>query len=457
MPGSRKPWLYSLLLAFIALAGPASAEAPATIRILADRHIYARESNRVRSIGNVRITYKNTALTADEVETDIQERTVEAKGKIVLSEPERTLRTDRLVYRFGERAGTAGNVTAQVDAFYFEGRRIDLAADTLRLENGSLTSCSLPSPHYRITARSITVDREKRVRARHIAFYLGKTRLFVWPALAMSFDRKGSGGVSPKVAYSRLAGPSAGLAWSLPESPRTKGEAYLGLSARRGPVGQGRFERKGKFPLRLNVSLREEPPYTQARDVLLDRLPEVEVGFPEARLAKGFLTLTPAVSAGYYRERPSLSRTTRLQAQAALLGPQLGGSAFRTRPELQAIAARYGSGDRYSVVGLGWQSDYLLRGEPAFGLGYFKRAASGTTPFLFDRIDLAEELQTRLALGGAPNRLNLLVQYDLRHGGVYNVEFALNWRYHCLEPRLTWKTRQRAVGLSLVIVGVGGT
>jgi len=426
-------------------------DASGKIQIVADRHIYTQD--KIRSIGHVRVTYRDFELLADEIETDIQRQEIEALGHVTFTRQERVVHTERLLYRLKDRSGQAEKVDASVQGFYFHGGSIELDAETLRLKNSSLTTCSLSPPHYHIDARTISVDKDGRVRARHIALYLGTTRLFSWPSLDLRAGKKETGGISPRLAYSRLTGPSAGLGWSLPPDEPTSGDLYLGLSLKRGLVGQGRFSRIGGRPITVKLSLQEEPP--RKRNVLLDRLPEVEAALPA--MGSSGLRFLPALSVGYFQENPGSHRTARWQIEGLLQGPRAPfAPSWKIRPEANARNAWYGSGERYSSFEVGLKTAYQRHEETLLELGYARRNTSGRTPFVFDEVDLTDELAARIALGHPSSRLNLFLEYDLRRSSLYNVELAIRWRRHCLEPRLTWKSRQRALGITLTLAGLGG-
>ncbi|MGH9484090.1 MAG: LPS-assembly protein LptD [Terriglobales bacterium] len=91
----------------------------------------------------------------------------------------------------------------------FTGSRLErLGPDVYRLENGTLTSCTLPNPKWVFEAQQVTVQLGKNARLRHVVFRLFDVPVFYAPFLTYSTTRTGrhSGILVPVVSKSNVKG-----------------------------------------------------------------------------------------------------------------------------------------------------------------------------------------------------------------------------------------------------------
>jgi hypothetical protein len=85
---------------------------------------------------------------------------------------------------------------------------------------------------------------------------------------------------------------------------------------------------------------------------------------------------------------------------------------------------------------------------------YARHFTDGSTPFEFDNIDVGEKLATRLQSRWGLLRSDLVVDFDLERGGVYDWGLRLSRVFHCIEPRITYQNRYRSFNVDLKLVGL---
>jgi hypothetical protein len=114
----------------------------------------------------------------------------------------------------------------------------------------------------------------------------------------------------------------------------------------------------------------------------------------------------------------------------------------------------YDTGDAYTVLGFGARQDWRLGPHWATSLRAFLHRTLGETPFSFDRVEIRAELQPGFAYRAGGTTYSWLGRMDLDRRQLYDQEFAIARVFHCLEPRLSYRTRHRQIGLDVRVVGL---
>lgn len=167
----------------------ALAEAPSdslgfeTVVYQSDEINYYVARNRIALSGAAQIDHQTTVLLADEIMFDPGEQILEASGSPDLRE-----RTDRLVgvhlsYDLTEKTGAIdGGISTFQDGLYGGDHIVRERDGTLRVRNGSYTTCSYPEPHFRLVSHRMKIYLDDKVVAKPVILYIGKI-----PVLALPF------------------------------------------------------------------------------------------------------------------------------------------------------------------------------------------------------------------------------------------------------------------------------
>ena len=154
-----------------------------TIVYQSDEINYYVARNRIALSGAAQIDYQTTVLLADEIMFDPSEQILEASGNPDLRE-----RTDRLVgvhlsYDLAEKTGDIdGGLSTFQDGLYGGDHIVREKDGTLRVHNGTYTTCSNPEPHFRLVSHRMKIYLDDKVVAKPVIFYIGKI-----PVLALPF------------------------------------------------------------------------------------------------------------------------------------------------------------------------------------------------------------------------------------------------------------------------------
>ncbi|NIM04283.1 MAG: hypothetical protein GTN69_04475 [Armatimonadetes bacterium] len=394
---------------------------------------------------------------------DAERRSVTASGNVKIISEGRHLSGDTLSLNLDTESGELLPVRGEYHNIFLEAERIEILPDRISAHDAKITTCDQHRPHYQIAARKVDIyllraDRQptpERLEARGAGLIFHGRRLLSLPPLRMSLKEGEESERSlplPYPGYSGPDGPFIAYRWS---DPRPENKFNLDLecraTSRRGTraAAYARYYLENGDLLQLTLSRREDlsDRYIGPRGVNTD-LEEVLVSRqPELSLRTAPRTVTPAlrwdsqVSIGHYRERP-----TGVSADRAAITGQVHLGPFPLERRLSLMAA---TAYRFSYYGDGTDSGVFynrltLTMSPSqssdFSISLVTRERSGSTPFLFDDVDLSRELtgETRFALG---NRwqVKLLDRYDLQQNRTRDAGIELRYRAHCLDYTVGWR------------------
>jgi len=140
-------------------------------------------TGRVYSVqGNVRIADETAELRCDRATYRQAQHTVEAAGNVVLTQPDLTLEADRVVYNFSDRTGSLENVRGGMPPFYITASElVQTAPSEGHIEQVTVSTCDLPAPHYRVSAREAELRYGDELVLRGAVVWLGPVPIFYWP------------------------------------------------------------------------------------------------------------------------------------------------------------------------------------------------------------------------------------------------------------------------------------
>ena len=475
---------------------------------------YIHSDGPVRVVLEDAITHAKTIITADDIDGSPTGDII-VKGKIKLERAEGltqgTIIGRALTYRYMSRTGVVLDATAQLERALLTGEKIEIREDqSLRALQAYFTTCTAPRPHFHITAREITVNNKRTVTAKHVTFWLGRTRIVTLPSIRKSFS-KGVENPIPLPGYSKENLIQFRLKNDLVEQPNRLFNYDVVIGLKRTPQAAFIYEtdlgkpdedasppRTRKFSTAepLRSALESSPPllvgslpedqtkrasfYTiastgsfvfnrQRTDLRVARFPEIGVSFrnilnrtqptlgdqPKSAFGVGFISpanwfVNAELGLGYFQEQPTHTRSTRLGFRTDATSPL-----FRVAGPLYA---RYGGtlwsnvydqDKTYTLIAPESELVYLLRANTLIGAAFKHQFDFGTSPFVFDRLDVANELRLRYGFVGANWAYDAVVKYDISHFRAYDNIFGIRRRLDCLEYGVQYRTRNQ--GFSLVL------
>jgi len=469
--------------ALLGLAAAPADEAPQVL-IAADRIDGGRtgEQGRIVATGNVRATYEQYVLTADRLVLDQSTYVASAEGNVRQTFAGRELRAERLEWDYLRETGRAFGAETEYRGVIVRGKEILFREERQQALDASFTTCDLPRPHYRLTARSIGVAPGERVLARGVSPWLLGVRLLTLPRVAFSL-REGAGGESifPRIGYNAREGFYVGRRIRLVDATDYTVLFDGRLALRRGFLGKVEGWENGRRLRWISaVGIKEPAPNQRVRFLDVDRLPEVGLLWAPNRDTQSRFLPTQVqdesplprdepwlqmaqLTLGYFRQRQEEfrgdiaveERGLRLDGRALFSGPSIPVGGLRVRaPRVLARAAVYSGGDHLLLLGVGAEIAGRIGRDVSVRLERFSHWQSGESHFLFDTLEIRDEWRPHVTIRGGLNTFTWTARYDARASALFDQELGFARVLHCLEPRLTYGVRRRQIGLEIRIVGL---
>jgi hypothetical protein len=240
------------------------------------------------------------------------------------------------------------------------------------------------------------------------------------------------------------------------------------------PLGQIGPEPVAGIGLEEIVAANERTSGRLRDDLFVSRLPEVSVnaGLPLPRgrrvaedadagsLRRSLHRLVVVVDGkatfGEYREMPTNLRRARQRYTAGIgLRPYLIGRGTLIAPRV-SWTANYYSGDKssYRYTQLSIAAHHYFSDRSAIGVTYTHSKTTGDSPFNFDVLDTAREVDTRLQIGNRRLVVSCLQRYDLVRHQAIGYQAAIARGLKGVWPVLDYDSRRRNLSFGLEVEGV---
>ena len=161
--------------------------------------------------------------------------------------------------------------------------------------------------------------------------------------------------------------------------------------------------------------------------------------------APALLNIT--VAAGYLHEFPTdvehgrLSVRSNLASQPILLGKRLG-----LRLGVTQFLNAYSNGNLYHMLSPEVELDYTPTRTSVFNIAYRYALENGSTPFLFDRRDIRNEVRLQYQVTG-PWGFGIVSKWDADRSRAYDTELSVVRNFDCLRVGVAYRARSQSINL----------
>lgn len=429
------------------------------LRVRGDRILYDQESARLTVEGHVLVETDDAWLTGDYAEYDERSQVVEAQGRVVLSARERYLQGDHLTYNLQQQTGTMASPDGWDES---TGIRLFLTGSLLEFRDGRW---SLKDAYVRSSGKE---DPAYEVWADEIAYVEG----YSWFGTNVRVEIFGVEIVKTSSFEQRIEDLGiTGLAWlPVPGSSEQDG-VFAEWTVQRDIAGDLKLTGIARVGTRSGLSGR-----VTLTEPLSDRFSVWGAG-AWRELAGGQLRphlrwdrlqagvtwrLTSPSSSwwaqadasyGFFRERPSMVRSTRTTAGVTARTKTYDwGEDTRAFAEGGGRVFQYGTGRRYGFVYLGGFLEHQFARDWRLSVGLIEHLMRGTPEFVTDEVVIPSELR----LGARARITNRIaaegeVRYDLDGGEVRYTSLGLRYRSADFVYRLRYNTGTRFLTLELLL------
>jgi len=433
---------------------------------------------------NVRATYKAMVLTADHINGNPSTGDIFASGHVIFRSKDREIKGETLKYNFNTDTGQMADASGVDKGIYFKGKQLIIEPTMYKAQNSKLTGCNAPVPHYYLAARTLDIHPGKEMIAHHVSVYLYGHKIVTWPRYVVNLrpQKEPSKPLIPPFSSSSKYGQTIGKEFDLSNGTKTLGVFDIGLSTREIIRAGLSFDRIDGFPVFARAAYRL-PVYEGTKTgLLLSKAPEIGMRYlygPDAqKLAttrrslstaseaestvevlapgrSGKVNMAAEVGAGYFIQDPGGISSTRYEGRfLAWLSPVPLGSRTSFSPGVSARVSQYGTGQSYGVLGAELTVGRRFNEKMSLEFSYQTNKIGGSTPFAFDAVELAEELDARLKLSSGGYTLGFRPRYNVRTGTMYDLDYSLSKMFHCVEPNITFSTRFNEITVGVTLAGM---
>lgn len=449
---------------------------------------YNLQSREVQAVGDCIISYRSTQgenvqLTASTVSGNLHNGQIQASERVSVTQGNgRSFTGDSAEYNLRTDDGVIKNASAVLDGIHFKGSELRAEEDQYAITQSRFTTCDKEdNPHYYISARQITIEPGNSMTVRHACVHILGGDLLTIPRYTVDLkDSSRKGMKLPAVGMNAYYGPYVSYEFDISNSPQTFGGLAIRLSEKQAFQGGILYDQIASRPVFLRFTYREPFYSGSRRDILLTRLPEAGIRFcsgPDAQryalsrryidlggetispgdrpISKAKFNVVSEIGVGRFREEPSRTNNSRFDARTvAWLEPMAIGSRVLFSPGVSGRISLYEHGDTYSAFAVRLAASYEISEKSYVSFSYIANTIQGNSPFVFDNVDLKQELVGKVVFPVGTLNLELDSRYDLRNRDVYDIEITVSQRMHCLQPKITWRSRFKELTFGLSLIGL---
>lgn len=186
MKSSKYAAYVPIFLFALSFAGTAYAEnlpPKEPIVVDGDNIEYLQNQKKVIGTGNISITYKDVVLTCDKVAVNLETHDAEAEGNVKVTQKGAYFLGDKIDYNFDTREAFVTRGYIDTEPFYGRAKSLfkEAGKDEFELKKGSVTTCDLDKPHYRIQTERVKIYLGDKVVANNVKFMVGNVPIMYLP------------------------------------------------------------------------------------------------------------------------------------------------------------------------------------------------------------------------------------------------------------------------------------
>jgi len=171
---------------------------------------YDKASNVYTAKGAVELQEGTRRLTADKVVYNMNTADVEASGSVMYQDGEDFIKCERLTLYLETKTGIIekGTIYIKQNNFTVVGEHIEKVGDQrYRLKEGQFTTCDMPNPDWKFSARDVDVTIDGYAKTKGMRFHiLDKTMLYLPYGFFPVLTKRQSGFLMPEITLSSRDG-----------------------------------------------------------------------------------------------------------------------------------------------------------------------------------------------------------------------------------------------------------
>jgi hypothetical protein len=412
-----------------------------------------------------------------------------AEGNVVILQSGREIHSTRATYRFVDQEGTADDTREKYGPYWIRAEQLKIhPGPVYEALRAAFTTCDEKDPHYEFYSRHLDIIPGKALEGRKVGIdFLGR-RIITIPKIRKSLTpgEENNRSLYPSFGYNSNTGPYVRQEFMLRHSGPVWVDGDVRLNMLREPQGGLLAASPGSGQFRASLFYRDVAENQRIRFLQVSRLPEVgyvwspgntprpgqflphqigAVRYPPELSVSTAWRVSAEASAGYFRQHrgdrvvgsDSESKSGgRVKLQVQGVEPVVNLGPLRLNDlRLMARQTLYDNGEAFTVFGTGIGKKVRFK-NLHLGVQRLDMFTVGTTPFLFDDVELKEEWRPRLEYSTPQFNFSYLARLRGQNARLYDQVFSISKVFHCIEPRLTYRVRRSEIFLELRIPGLSG-
>lgn len=439
---SYKKWTGKLVVALLCFVASSPAWAsPAPITLEANYLQYNDETGEISASGNVRLNRELTKIQSEHITGNVNSGDIFADGKVTWTEAKNTLTGEKLNYNYKTKTGEMGQSKGVYEGILVSSQATALFPEKSVISHGSITKCPAKIPDYRITADKAEVYPGEKVVLHHATFWIKNTKLFTLPKYTKSLQENANEvSMLPRIGYHSEDGFFIGQHLEYPLNKELAVVTDLDYYFNRGFEPQYGLVNRSKH---TTVSLMGGSQVNDDRE-WSERRPELVYEHEKFRLGKLPWNVQYQLYTGRIVEEDSHTDLWRS-----------GGSVYISHTPVKISAKttlNFGGGyehdwyedhDGRSIWRANFGTNTAVNDRLNVELGFNHADVKGSTPFIYDKIDVKDEL-----IYGFTYKLDRLWQvgvrtsYDLNRDEVHEVDYILTRNLHCFDATVIYRQKR---------------
>jgi lipopolysaccharide assembly outer membrane protein LptD (OstA) len=389
-------------------------------------------------------------IYSDYLEYDDNTKTLNAEGNVRIEKERVYLNSSSFFYNLNTEEGILKKSIFKIKNLRVKGEETYLKKNEYLVKNGEFTTCEKDTPHYKFSAKEFLI-RNNKIICKKLSLRIKEKRLFTLKKFSLPIEIGSEEIKSKKNIFSPEIGISSKekifLRWNYNYNFRRDFSlsSFFRYSPWFGFQGGINFSgRKNEYKIENIISKTFE-----TKDVLPDvwvkRYPEIKIEKGEKEFFKKFLSYYLEGSWGNFEENNFKIKSERKKIGIGFLSPLF----HITRDTNLRFLLNYEK-SKYTISDYKFQDlKYETVLNKSFGeklslqLNYINHRLKGETPFIFDRVELKEELKNKITKNISKYiKLETTSRYDLTNNKIYDTEVIMEYRVDCFNVLCRWSLKK---------------